>query len=110
MAILPAAKACGNSFSRKASSSATLIFAFVIRPALPSPRAASYITMSTPLLTDICMTAQPARAPLEEAVLLRDRVGSVAVLTLNRPAARNSLSEALIAGLQGALHELSDDA
>ncbi len=34
-----------------------------------------------------------------EAILLREDQGPVAILTLNRPAARNSLSEALIAAL-----------
>src|ERR1044072_7269018 len=57
------------------------------------------------------MTAQRARAAaVDPPVLLREDAGSVAVLTLNRPAARNSLSEALIAELHGALNELGDDA
>ena len=57
------------------------------------------------------MPAQPARAKnLEEPVLLRDNAGPVAVLTLNRPAARNSLSEGLIAELHAALDRLRDDA
>src|SRR5947199_10250434 len=60
---------------------------------------------------DICMTAQPARAAaIEEPILLRENAGSVAVLTLNRPAARNSLSEGLIGELHAALDELRDDA
>jgi enoyl-CoA hydratase/carnithine racemase len=42
-------------------------------------------------------------------ILLRETVGSVALLTLNRPAARNSLSEAMIAGLHAALTEIADD-
>jgi enoyl-CoA hydratase/carnithine racemase len=41
--------------------------------------------------------------------LLRERIGSVAVLTLNRAAARNSLSEALIAELHGALDAIAGD-
>jgi enoyl-CoA hydratase/carnithine racemase len=41
---------------------------------------------------------------------LRERVGDVIVLTLNRPDARNSLSEALIAELDAALREINDDA
>ena len=54
---------------------------------------------------------RPARAaPLEQPVLLRENAGSVAVLTLNRPAARNSLSEGLIAELHAALDRLRDDA
>ena len=57
------------------------------------------------------MTARPARAEnLEEPVLLRDKAGSVAVLTLNRPAARNSLSEGLIAELHAALSDIGGDA
>jgi enoyl-CoA hydratase/carnithine racemase len=56
------------------------------------------------------MTAQPARAIAPEPILLRESAGPVAVLTLNRPEARNSLSEAMIAGLHAALNELRDDA
>lgn len=53
---------------------------------------------------------QTARAVQpEQPILLRESVGSIAVLTLNRPAARNSLSEGLIAELHGALNELRDD-
>ena len=53
---------------------------------------------------------QTARASQpSEAILLRENVGSIAVLTLNRPAARNSLSEGLIAELHGALSEIRDD-
>jgi enoyl-CoA hydratase/carnithine racemase len=36
--------------------------------------------------------AARAQAP-QPPILLREQVGSIAVLTLNRPAARNSLSE-----------------
>src|SRR5262249_6014904 len=54
---------------------------------------------------------QTARASQPEPpILLREQVGSIAVLTLNRPAARNSLSEALIAELHGALDAIRDDA
>src|SRR3954470_10878220 len=57
------------------------------------------------------MTAQPARAvAAPEPILLRENAGPIAVLTLNRPAARNSLSEAMIAELHAALSELRDDA
>jgi enoyl-CoA hydratase/carnithine racemase len=53
------------------------------------------------------MNAQTAAARADptpaESVLLREDVGAVAVLTLNRPNARNSLSEALIAALTDAL-------
>ena len=56
------------------------------------------------------MSAQTARAPAPQPpILLRENIGSIAVLTLNRPAARNSLSEGLIAALHGALNEIPDD-
>ena len=57
------------------------------------------------------MTAQPARTVVApDPILLRESVGGIAVLTLNRPAARNSLSEAMIAELHAALDEFRDDA
>ncbi|MDI1261664.1 MAG: enoyl-CoA hydratase [bacterium] len=56
------------------------------------------------------MPVQPARAPAPQPpILLRESVGSIAVLTLNRPAARNSLSEGLIAALHGALKDIHSD-
>jgi enoyl-CoA hydratase/carnithine racemase len=56
------------------------------------------------------MSPQTARAPAPQPpILLRERVGSISVLTLNRPAARNSLSESLIAELHAALKEIHDD-
>src|SRR5216684_8166309 len=56
------------------------------------------------------MSAQPARVPThEQPILLRETFGSIAVVALNRPAARNSLSEAMIAGLHTALTEIADD-
>jgi enoyl-CoA hydratase/carnithine racemase len=48
-------------------------------------------------------TAARVDAAAAEGVLLREDMGAVAFLTLNRPAARNSLSEALIAALTDAL-------
>jgi enoyl-CoA hydratase/carnithine racemase len=52
--------------------------------------------------------AQPARAETAQpSILLRETVGDVAVLTLNRPAARNSLSDGLIAELHGALRDIA---
>jgi enoyl-CoA hydratase/carnithine racemase len=54
--------------------------------------------------------AQPARAETAHpSILLREKIGDVAVLTLNRSAARNSLSDGLIAELHGALNEIADD-
>jgi enoyl-CoA hydratase/carnithine racemase len=56
------------------------------------------------------MAAQPARAPLESApLLLRETVGTIAVITLNRPATRNTLSEEVIAELHGVFDEVGAD-
>jgi enoyl-CoA hydratase/carnithine racemase len=56
------------------------------------------------------MTAQTARAATPPSpILLRETIGSIAVLTLNRPAARNSLSEGLIGELHAALGEAGED-
>ncbi|WFU52821.1 enoyl-CoA hydratase [Bradyrhizobium pachyrhizi] len=57
------------------------------------------------------MSAQAARAeaPQHQPILLRETIGSIALLTLNRPGARNSLSEGLIGELHAALNEISDD-
>jgi enoyl-CoA hydratase/carnithine racemase len=60
---------------------------------------------------DISMTPQAAPAAAPQApILLRETVGSICVLTLNRPEARNSLSEAMIAELHAALKDIHDDA
>ena len=56
------------------------------------------------------MMSQTARAPMPQTpVLLRETVGKIVVLTLNRPEARNSLSEGLIADLHTALSDIHDD-
>ena len=50
------------------------------------------------------MTSQTARQSAQPSpILLREKLGNISVLTLNRPAARNSLSEDLIGELQAAL-------
>jgi enoyl-CoA hydratase/carnithine racemase len=54
-------------------------------------------------------TSASVAAAAQSPILLRETAGSVAVLTLNRPDARNSLSEALIANLHAALLEIADD-
>src|SRR3954449_1205155 len=59
---------------------------------------------------DISMKSQTARARTQQApILLRDQIGSISVLTLNRPDARNSLSESMIAELHAALTDIHDD-
>ncbi len=53
---------------------------------------------------------QPARAETAHpSILLHEQIGDVAVLTLNRSAARNSLSDGLIAELHGALRDIAGD-
>jgi enoyl-CoA hydratase/carnithine racemase len=47
--------------------------------------------------------------PVTVPVLLRENLDDIAVLTLNRPEARNSLSEALIAALTEMLRSIADD-
>jgi len=54
------------------------------------------------------MNVETART-LDKTVLLRERHGPVAILTLNRPAARNSLSEALLDALTAALADIAAD-
>jgi enoyl-CoA hydratase/carnithine racemase len=44
-----------------------------------------------------------------DTVLLRQMQGQIALLTLNRPAARNSLSEALLKALSSALADIAND-
>src|SRR5258708_33506706 len=57
------------------------------------------------------MKTQTARVTTPQSpVLLRETLGSIALLTLNRPDARNSLSESLIAELHAALRDIHDDA
>jgi enoyl-CoA hydratase/carnithine racemase len=56
------------------------------------------------------MTGQILRAtPPQQPILLRETLGSIAVLTLNRPASRNSLSEAMIGELHAALDDIRGD-
>jgi len=55
------------------------------------------------------MPAQPARAPIEDPLLLRETVGTIAVITLNRPATRNTLSEQVIAELHATFDEIGAD-
>jgi enoyl-CoA hydratase/carnithine racemase len=59
------------------------------------------------------MNAQAATAAASAAsslILLREDIGSVAVLTLNRPQTRNSLSEAMLKALDDALTAIAHDA
>jgi len=58
------------------------------------------------------MSAQPAAARAIDAaapVLLRERDNDIAILVLNRPQARNSLSEALLIALSEAFTEIATD-
>ena len=53
--------------------------------------------------------AAKAAAASPELVLLREDIGPTAVLTLNRPQARNSLSEALLEALGDALTAIAHE-
>ncbi len=55
------------------------------------------------------MKSPSARAQTTPSVLLREVEGDIAVLTLNRPEARNSLSEALLAALGAELDAIAGD-
>jgi enoyl-CoA hydratase/carnithine racemase len=56
------------------------------------------------------MTAQSsARTIPNEPALLRETIGSIAVVTLNRPQARNTLSEQMLAALHDELARLAGD-
>jgi enoyl-CoA hydratase/carnithine racemase len=58
------------------------------------------------------MSTQTAAARASETtapVLLRERDGEIAILVLNRPQARNSLSAALLDALSAAFGEIADD-
>jgi len=57
------------------------------------------------------MTAQTSRsaAPQTSSPLLRETIGSIAVLTLDSPSTRNALSEAMIAALHDELNSIRDD-
>ena len=51
----------------------------------------------------------PAKLTADTPVLLRERDGDVAILVLNRPEARNSLSEAMLVALSDSLSEIAAD-
>ncbi len=55
------------------------------------------------------MHTQPAAAAASSLILLREDIASVAVLTLNRPQTRNSLSEAMLEALGDALTAIAHD-
>jgi enoyl-CoA hydratase/carnithine racemase len=55
------------------------------------------------------MSARTTSQLNDQAVLMREREGDIAVLTLNRPAARNSLSEALLGALSVASSDIAAD-
>ena len=55
------------------------------------------------------MNALAVTRAAETPVLLRERNKDIAILLLNRPQARNSLSEALLIELSDAFSEIADD-
>jgi enoyl-CoA hydratase/carnithine racemase len=62
-------------------------------------------------MANISMTSRTARAATQPSpILLREQVGDVAILTLNRQDPRNVLLEGLALALAAALREVHDDA
>jgi enoyl-CoA hydratase/carnithine racemase len=53
--------------------------------------------------------AAAAKLPADAPIVLREDKGGVAILTLNRPAARNSLSEAMLKALSDALAAIAHE-
>ncbi len=53
------------------------------------------------------LTTNTAGTETEEDILLRDQRGPIALLTLNRPEARNALSEQLLSTLQSQIDDIS---
>jgi enoyl-CoA hydratase/carnithine racemase len=54
-------------------------------------------------------SVRKVRAAGNETPLVRESAGNIAVLTLNRPQARNTLSEATLAALRAELSEISEE-
>jgi enoyl-CoA hydratase/carnithine racemase len=68
----------------------------------PPPTDAMLASMNKPVAPDDIQAAA-------QAILLQERSGTVCTLTLNRPHARNSLSEATLTALAQALSDISSD-
>ncbi|MGI9407689.1 MAG: enoyl-CoA hydratase [Hyphomicrobiaceae bacterium] len=60
-------------------------------------------------MTDTLQAERPAPAATAEPILLRDTRDHITTLTLNRPAARNSLSEAMLDALTDTVIACGDD-
>ena len=71
--------------------------------------ALTWIGNSAPSRTDSMKPSSAARAADPAPVLLRENVGPIAVLTLNRPQVRNTLTEAMLAALGEELASLAAD-
>jgi enoyl-CoA hydratase/carnithine racemase len=77
---------------------------------LGRPRPAAYIGYNAQIQgAKVAMNIQNAPTAAADVPLLRSDDGPVAILTLNRPAARNSLSEALLVVLDEALQAIAKD-
>ena len=50
-----------------------------------------------------------ASAVAPDPVLLRETIGAIAILTLNRPTTRNTLTEATLVALGGELTAIAED-
>jgi enoyl-CoA hydratase/carnithine racemase len=77
--------------------------------ALPSPIGYNGGSETRRIESMNAQAATVAAAVPSAAILLREDVDDVAILTLNRPAARNSLSEATLEALRDALAAIAQD-
>jgi enoyl-CoA hydratase/carnithine racemase len=66
-------------------------------------------TQGNPMSTRTAKAAGPAASAALDLILLREDISGVAVLTLNRPHARNSLSEAMLEALGDALTAIAHE-
>ena len=86
---------------------------FVLRRAMcrllgPGPLVDYYDHHPNKATESMALTSAP-RVPTDTATLLREDHAAIAVLTLNRPEARNSLSEALLVALANELTAIAAD-
>src|SRR2546430_15471849 len=54
-------------------------------------------------------SARAVRAVATDPVLLRENIGAIAILTLNRPRTRNTLTEATLVALGGEFTAIAED-
>jgi len=76
-------------------------FGYNALPQTPNPTTPEFLLMPAHVKANAQTKAKAAEP--SALILLREDIGEIAILTLNRPQARNSLSEAMLAALSDAL-------